>query len=280
MHFEDFSLRDSCNLVINEVVKSTGLANIIKVSMDIEVPDRLKGNANAFEERLKRVTHWLSKSLINGVVSIELKCRVKTGNNVTLQVNGTARDSGGGLQNLDPQFDFFEAHVRGRLLQSAQQLGLPPMHRLQCTIDTNIIRVTYSESFFYQARMKERPQSAFEQKKVLLVEDNEINAMVFLSFMEDWGIDTTQARNGQEAVRLSKERKFDLVLMDIHMPIMNGIEATRALRALDANTRIVALTASSLHEDMRDAFHAGVCGYLHKPVTNAQLFEALRQHMT
>ena len=154
------------------------------------------------------------------------------------------------------------------------------MKEAQFTIDTNIIRATYSETFRYETATRETFEVKFADKKVLLVEDNEINAMVFVSFMEDWGISITQARNGQEALTLGKQIKFNLVLMDIHMPVMNGIEATRALRALHSDVPIVALTASSLPEDMRDAYRAGVCGYLHKPVTSTQLFEALSQHMS
>lgn len=276
---EDFSLREICNAIIRNLNKSAGISNIIRISIDIEVPDRLQDNPRAFEARMKAVTNWLSGNMVNGVVNIDLACKINRGNNLTLKVAISGRDSDGGLQNLDPNSGFFDIKIFDKLTHSIKKLNIPKNHNLQCAIRENAILVTYHESFFYYPNTNDTENDIFRNKRILLVEDNEINAMVFVSFMEDWGIKTTIAKNGKEAVIFSQERIFDLILMDIHMPVMNGIEATRTIRTFLPNITIVALTASSLEDDIRDAYQAGVSGYLHKPVTSAQLFQTISEHL-
>ena len=275
----DFSLRERCNGIIKDLNKAEGTSNIIRISIDIEVPDRLQDNPYGFEERLKMIIGWLSNNIVNGVLTIDLACKINGGNNLTLDVIVSGRDSDGGIQNLDPDSNFFDIKLQDKLIHSIRKLSVPENHNLQCTIRKNAILVTYHESFFYSPNTTDEGTEIFKDKCILLVEDNEINAMVFVSFMEDWGVITTIAKNGMEAVAISRERRFDLILMDIHMPVMNGIVATRMIRTFLPSIAIVALTASSLEDDIRDAYQAGVSGYLHKPVTSAQLFRAISEHL-
>jgi signal transduction histidine kinase/CheY-like chemotaxis protein/ligand-binding sensor domain-containing protein len=91
-------------------------------------------------------------------------------------------------------------------------------------------------------------------KHILLVEDNKVNQLVAVNFLKKWGMKTTIAQNGKEAVQLIKDKSFDLVLMDLQMPEMDGYEATRLIRAMDEpyfnEVPIIALSASvtGLHD--------------------------------
>lgn len=118
--------------------------------------------------------------------------------------------------------------------------------------------------------------------KVLLVEDIELNLEVAQSILEEEGVVITPAMNGQEAVDAFADHPagtFDLILMDIMMPVMDGLTATRTIRALDrpdAKTiPILAMTANAYDEDIRNTKEAGMNAHLSKPIDSRLLFKAL-----
>jgi two-component system sensor histidine kinase/response regulator len=110
---------------------------------------------------------------------------------------------------------------------------------------------------------------------VLLVEDNSINQDVATAMLAALGLHSTLAVNGQQALDLVRERDFDLVLMDCQMPVMDGFEATAAIRALPEGRGqrlpIIALTANAMQGDEQKCLCAGMNGFLAKPFTLAQL---------
>jgi CheY-like chemotaxis protein len=102
---------------------------------------------------------------------------------------------------------------------------------------------------------------------ILLVEDNEDNQIIYRTMLEHFGYEVITACDGEEGVRLARERKPDLILMDISIPLLDGWEATRILKD-DAATRhipIIALTAHALASDRAKAAAVGCDGYLSKP---------------
>ena len=117
--------------------------------------------------------------------------------------------------------------------------------------------------------------------RVLLVEDNPINRMLAVAMLNNLGIQPTEAENGLAALQAMEETPFDLVLMDCQMPVMDGFEATRAIRArerglLAPRTPIIAITANALSGDAERCFQAGMDAYLAKPYT----LKALRDMLT
>lgn len=100
---------------------------------------------------------------------------------------------------------------------------------------------------------------------ILLVEDNALNVMVAKAFLQRWGANIEVATNGAEALQQMNPLKHGLVLMDLHMPVMDGYEATRKLRARGEKVAIIALTASLPKEVEHDAFSAGVDAVVVKP---------------
>ena len=116
--------------------------------------------------------------------------------------------------------------------------------------------------------------------RVLLVEDNPVNSEVFLGMLAQLGCDALLAENGSLAVRQVKANAFDAVLMDYHLPDIDGIEATRQIRALQTDSRnvpIIALTANASDEDRARCLDAGMNGFLAKPCTLAQIAAALSE---
>ncbi len=124
----------------------------------------------------------------------------------------------------------------------------------------------------------------FEGKRILLVDDVEINREIARTLLEMHGFEIEEAVNGEEAVNMviqSEADWYDVILMDIQMPVMDGYEATKVIRALDDETRaeipILAMTANVFDEDKRLSAAAGMNGHLSKPIDIAQLIAALKQ---
>jgi len=113
--------------------------------------------------------------------------------------------------------------------------------------------------------------------RVLLVEDNPINQEVARAQLDELGLTTTLAENGAEALLHMERAAFDLVLMDIQMPVMDGYEATRQLRARGCTLPIVALTAAAMVEDQQRALAAGMNDHLAKPIEGRELQRVLAQ---
>jgi len=113
--------------------------------------------------------------------------------------------------------------------------------------------------------------------RVLLVEDNEINREVAIGLLEDAHLSIDQAENGAVALDRIAKQTYDLVLMDMQMPVMDGIAATKAIRANRqfASLPIVAMTANAMDRDREQCFAAGMNDHLSKPIEPSKLFDAL-----
>jgi CheY-like chemotaxis protein len=114
---------------------------------------------------------------------------------------------------------------------------------------------------------------------VLLVEDNPVNQKVAVRFLERMGCQVRVADNGAEGVKAYQESRFDLVLMDLQMPVMDGLTATRRIRELESagghTTPIVALTANAMTGQLERCMEAGMDGFLTKPLEIERLHETL-----
>lgn len=122
----------------------------------------------------------------------------------------------------------------------------------------------------------------FKGKHLLLVEDNELNREIAFEILNEYGFIVDTAENGKEAVDMisaSKPGDYDLVLMDIQMPVMDGYEATRSIRTLEdtalSAVPIVAMTANAFDEDRRNAKECGMNGFISKPINMEEVVEAL-----
>lgn len=130
----------------------------------------------------------------------------------------------------------------------------------------------------------EAPELRFDGLKILLVEDNELNQEIAQTILEAAGFTIDTADDGSVAVELIKEKPadtYDLILMDVQMPIMDGYQATRAIRAMEDPVKsaipIVAMTANAFEEDRKEAMDSGMNGYVAKPVNIEQLMQTLEE---
>lgn len=119
------------------------------------------------------------------------------------------------------------------------------------------------------------PESTSETLRILLTEDNVINQKLAIGVLKNDGHEVTVANHGGEALRLLEEQSFDLVLMDVQMPVMDGLEATRAIRERETHSGnhlpIIAMTAHAMKGDRENCLEAGMDEYIAKPIRIAVL---------
>jgi signal transduction histidine kinase/ActR/RegA family two-component response regulator len=129
------------------------------------------------------------------------------------------------------------------------------------------------------ASAEDRIRARFPGARILLAEDEPINQEVSRGLLEEVGLTVDLAEDGAVAVALAGERRYDLILMDMQMPNLNGIDATREIRAaqLNARTPILAMTANAFEEDRQRCLDAGMNDHIAKPIDPERLFAALLQ---
>jgi len=125
--------------------------------------------------------------------------------------------------------------------------------------------------------------SSLGKKKILVVEDMELNQFIARHIMESWGFEVSMANNGNQAISMIKQNDYDLVLMDIQMPEMNGVVATKHIRKMSdpvkARLPIIALTGNSLNTDSEKYLAAGMNDYLSKPLSETKLFQVIAANL-
>ena len=128
-------------------------------------------------------------------------------------------------------------------------------------------------------------ESGFPGMQVLVAEDNEVNRFFIETLLRSWDVKVTMVETGQQALDAMVDGEFDLVLMDIQMPVMDGLEATRLFRARErqkamGHLPIVALSAFAFDHDREAALQAGMDGHVSKPFARADILEVLARHFT
>jgi CheY-like chemotaxis protein/two-component sensor histidine kinase len=120
-------------------------------------------------------------------------------------------------------------------------------------------------------------------KKVLLAEDNEINQMLVVDILEGWDFKIDVANNGQEALEMLELNNYSLILMDVHMPKMDGYDTTKAIRndfsGAKGNIPIIAMTAAALKGEVERCLSVGMNDYISKPFEKHELYEKIIKHI-
>ena len=153
------------------------------------------------------------------------------------------------------------------------------------------LRRAASEALCPPARIEMVAQPAREEPRlaarILLAEDNAVNQVVALSMLKSFGCHVELAKKGLEAVAAFERERFDAILMDCHMPELDGFDATRAIRALEAAAHpnrvrmpVIALTANAMEGDRDRCLASGMDDYLAKPFRHSQLWAVLTNWIT
>jgi CheY-like chemotaxis protein len=116
-------------------------------------------------------------------------------------------------------------------------------------------------------------------RHILLVEDNKLNVLVAKKILNAMQANVDVAKDGAEGLRMHTAKKYDLILMDLHMPVMDGFEATRIIREKDKTTPIIAFSADAFADARRKAEEAGMNDFISKPFDPGMLFEKIRTNI-
>jgi signal transduction histidine kinase/ActR/RegA family two-component response regulator len=138
------------------------------------------------------------------------------------------------------------------------------------------------EAAGYKSDSGEARQFSIPPSRILIVEDNEINRLLLREILSVQGHEIHEATNGAQAVEIAISHNLDLVLMDIQMPVMNGLDATRAILANETckGLPVIAITASVDPDRVSECLHAGCVGVLGKPINTTGLNELLEKHLS
>lgn len=269
---EEFGLREVFNSVVLELNTNIGDKNIVRHWIEDTIPNVYQGQLAAITEPVKTISTFMALNLVNGIISFELKEWSKTENEVTLDVNITG--SGTIESSASPLYKSEE-----ELVQQFRDLGLKLNPEVSFSARKGKMIAKVKIALTSKSKNNYLASSQFQNKKVLIVEDNEVNALVFTTFMEGWGVSVECAYNGEEGVEMAWTCDYDAIIMDIYMPKLSGIDATKKIREFNDNIPIIALSASALEHDKENAFDAGVNEYLSKPISSDALFNALSKFL-
>jgi len=117
-------------------------------------------------------------------------------------------------------------------------------------------------------------ENIIEGKRILIAEDNELNKFIIINYIEKWKGLPDYAKNGKEAISLLEKNNYDLILMDLEMPVMGGIEASKIIRSMEgekSQTPIIALSASDMDEIHKIISEAGINDMVPKPFRKERL---------
>lgn len=304
----DFSLRFGINEIVKILdvrAKQKGLD--FSINIPPEVPDQLLGDPSRLRQILWNLVDNAIKFTERGGVTLKIERDSQTEEDVCLHFS--VADSGVGIPREKQQL-IFEAFAQADTSTTRKYGGTG----LGLSISARLVRLMSGKiwveslenrgsAFHFTARFglqknqapsanlrsggsdfdlpaSRRPKGEGRQElQILLVEDNTINQILAQRLVRKRGHHIVVANNGREALEAMESQRFDLILMDVQMPEMSGLEVTAAIRQKEKNTGehipIIATTASAMKEDRERCLKAGMDAYVSKPIERAVLFETI-----
>jgi signal transduction histidine kinase/ligand-binding sensor domain-containing protein/CheY-like chemotaxis protein len=279
------------------------------VSFDPRIPEQVLGDPTRIKQLLINLVSNSIKFTETGGISVSFNLDSDpSGTEDYFYIKGNVTDTGIGVPE-DKQSMIFDSFTQAdgtftrkyggsglglsivkqllRLMQGSIQLVSPVRNPV---FPTNNPGATFEFKLRLQAQL---PDDELENKaklnpsgqklkfsekyRILLVEDNQINQLLAMTILQNFGVEVITADDGQQGVDKIKSEDFDLVLMDVQMPVMNGYESTAAIRSLGMNLPIIGLTANVYKEDIEKCLESGMNAHLGKPFTELSLFNELKK---
>lgn len=289
-----FNLRELVSIIMNsQTVRASEKSLIMECRFDEGIYPGLLGDPFRLNQILLNLLNNAVKFTEKG--SILLTCKLIDESPSSNTIYFEVKDTGQGI-----------AHDKMEQIFASFQQGDPSITRkyggtgLGLTITKELVRlfgatiemqseVGVGTSFFFTITFSksEKPvddpkkknpidKNLLRGKRVLLVEDNEFNRLVAISLLEQWNVTIETAVNGKIALDMLQERTYDVILMDIQMPVMDGLEATEIIREqMHLKIPIIALTANALKSDKDRYLACGMNEYISKPFNPVELFHCL-----
>lgn len=283
------------NIKMANQSKAEEKGNNIILKYDENIPDFVRGDDVRLGQILNNLVSNAVKFTKDGTITIETLLRENNADDVLIYFS--VQDTGIGIPK-DKQQIIFERFIQANTNITrdfgGSGLGLAIIKRLLELQGSEInLESEYGKgsNFYFVLRfrkskintIREEKIQTFDKQdlkglKVLLVEDVLFNVMVADGMLQNWGAITETAENGAIAVEKMKENNYDIVLMDIQMPVMDGYDATTEIRKFDTATPIIALTASISPDIQQKVTNVGMNGFITKPFNPNDLYIALYEN--
>jgi CheY-like chemotaxis protein len=302
------AIQDACNL-FQPLAISKHLRFVFHYSPD--TPRMVVGDPTRIRQIVVNLLSNAIKFTEQGEVSIELSHRPGEGNQLLMSIQ--VKDTGIGIEAkaLEGIFEIFQQadfstsrkyggtgmglsisrkliHLMGGTIQVSSTPGKGshftveiPMREANTAAAPPQLVALHNSLFPTGQITPASDQQEFAGCRILLAEDNFVNQRLTVKLLEKKGCLVDVASDGNEAVAMSAQAPYDVILMDCHMPNLDGYDATRSIRSREANlihTPIIAVTAAAMTEDYDRCIAAGMDDYLSKPIDASQLFALLRKH--
>jgi signal transduction histidine kinase len=282
----------------------------LDISVDASVPEMINGDGLRLSQILLNLLGNAVKFTIQGYIALEIKAEPKADG--TLQLRGAVRDTGIGMNESQLESilkPFTQADSSTARKYGGTGLGLSISKALielmggtlsvtsepdkgsefSFTLDMEIYDGDDEISGAPEAENTERRYDGYT---LLVVEDNEINQIIADTLLRDMGFTVDLAENGRRGVDAFLAKSYDLIFMDIRMPIMDGLEAAREIRGIEATwategalearparVPIIAMTANAMREDRELSREAGMDGHISKPIDLKEIQAVLRENL-
>ena len=270
--------------------------NKLQLNIDSTIPQYVDCDRVRLTQVLVNLVGNSIKFTQNGDISINVKnVQTKDGKIITLRFE--VEDNGAGIskknqkkifQNFTQISDIFNINYQGTGLGLPIAKSLVELFGSKIELDSTLgkgstfsfnVNLAISEINKSNVHLNEKSDSRNitlnGNCKILIVEDNKINQVVTKNLLEKEKFEYAIANNGSEALEIMKKEKFDLILMDINMPVMGGNETTQKIREFNTDIPIIALTASDIEEVNRDCRSIGYNDIITKPFDNYKFFQVI-----
>ena len=270
--------------------------NNIHIDISENIPELIRGNSVHLSQVLMNLISNACKFTEKGVIYI--KAETIATNSLRASIKFTIKDTGLGIpkEMYESIFEEFSQIDSLNYNNQGSGLGLPIVKKLLAISNTKIkldskLGVGSSFSFILSfdvlkkaVRKKAVPtlleSISLKGKRILIVEDNRINQIVTKKILEQNNIVCSLAENGEEAIDKVKENYYDLVLMDINMPVKNGIEASKEIRRFNQNIPIIALTAVEIEEMKNNIYMSGMNDIIVKPYDVTKFMSCITKNIS
>ncbi len=291
---DDFSLS---KLLADVIVLNKGKAKSKKLQLKLDTDDLepivLRGDVFRLKQILINLVTNAIKFTDQGSVTLKVSAKENKWRKIWVSIQVIDTGIGISKENHSLIFDdFVQLETDLTRKQGGAGLGLAIVKKLidvqkgKISIDSELNKgTTISLEIPYDigdpSKIKQAEQETltipdhFSSLSILIVDDEEFNRYLLRSILEKWNINVTECSDGQQAVDLYKKEHFDLVFMDIRMPVLNGFEAAKQIVQQNNTAKIIALTATNKPDDIEKCKQAGMQQFLPKPFTEKELLVSL-----